>query len=75
MLGPLGLLLRPLAREVGMLFLVAGSWLYAEMSAILKRTIDKWGNLGKLTFYNVLPTPTWTVVVSAAFYWPAFYSR
>ena len=50
----------------GMGGLVAGSWLYAEMSGVLKRTIDKWGNLGKLTFYNVLPIPKGMVVVSAA---------
>ena len=41
----------------GMAGLVAGSWIYAEMSGTLKKTIDKWGNLGKLTFYNVLPVP------------------
>ena len=46
--------------------LVAGSWLYAEMSGTLKQTIEKWGNLGKLTFYNLLPVPKGVVVVSAA---------
>lgn len=50
----------------GMSGLVAGSWLYAEMSGNLKRTIEKWGNLGKLTFYNVLPVPKGAVIVSAA---------
>ena len=50
----------------GMAGLVAGSWLYAEMSGLLKQTIEKWGNLGKLTFYNVLPVPKGAVIVSAA---------
>ena len=50
----------------GMAGLVAGSWLYAEMSGTLKQTIEKWGNLGKLTFYNLLPAPKGVVVVSAA---------
>ena len=50
----------------GMAGLVAGSWVYAEMSSILKQTIEKWGNLGKLTLYNVLSIPKGAVVVSAA---------
>ena len=50
----------------GMAGLVAGSWLYAEMSGTLKQTVEKWGNLGKLTFYNLLPVPKGVVVVSAA---------
>jgi uncharacterized protein len=50
----------------GMAGLVAGSWLYAEMSGTLKQTVDKVGDLGKLTFYNVLPLPKWAVMVSAA---------
>ena len=50
----------------GMAGLVAGSWLYAEMSGTLKKTIEKWGNLGKLTFFNVLPVPKGAMVVSTA---------
>ena len=50
----------------GMVGLVAGSWLYAEMSSTLKKTIEKRGNLGKLTFYDVLPLPKGAVVVSVA---------
>lgn len=50
----------------GMAGLVTGSWLYAEMSGTLKQTVEKWGNLGKLTFYNLLPLPKRVVVVSAA---------
>ena len=50
----------------GMAGLVAGSWLYAEMSGILKQTIEKKGNLGKLTHYIVLPVPKWAIIVGAA---------
>ena len=39
---------------------------YAEMSGTLKKTIEKWGDLGKLTFYNVLPLSKGAMVVSAA---------
>ncbi|MBU4527081.1 MAG: YeeE/YedE family protein [Hoeflea sp.] len=49
----------------GMAGLVAGSWLYAEMSGTLKQTIDKVGDLGRLTFLNVLPLPKWAVIISA----------
>jgi len=56
----------------GMAGLVAGSWLYAEMSGTLKQTIEKWGNLGKLTFYNLLPAPRGTIVLSAAALLSAF---
>lgn len=51
----------------GMAGLVAGSWLYAEMSGKLKHTIDKWGNLGKLTFYDILPGGKAIVIASASF--------
>ena len=44
--------LPPSAREAGISFgmagLVAGSWLFAEMSGTLKQTIEKWGDLGKI---------------------------
>ena len=46
--------------------LAAGSWLYAEMSGTLKQTIEKWGNLGKLTFYNLLPVSKGVIVIFAA---------
>ena len=48
----------------GMAGLVAGSWVYAEMSGTLKKTIEKWGYLGKLTFYNVVPVSKGAMVVS-----------
>jgi uncharacterized protein len=48
----------------GMAGLVAGSWLYAEMSGTLKKTIERWGDLGKLTFYNVVPVSEAAMVIS-----------
>ncbi len=56
----------------GMAGLVAGSWLYAEASNSLKNTIDKWGDFGKLTFYNILPAPKAAVVVSTVFFLSSF---
>jgi len=41
----------------GMAGLVAGSWLYAELSGTLKQTVEKWGDLGKLTLAEVLHIP------------------
>lgn len=41
----------------GMAGLVAGSYLYAEMSAWLKRTVETWGDKGKLTLPELLPIP------------------
>ncbi len=41
----------------GMAGLVAGSWLYAELSGTLKRTVEKWGDRGKLTLAEVLHLP------------------
>ena len=52
--------------------LVAGSWLYAEMSGTLKKTIEKWGNLGKLTFYNVVPVSKGAMVVSVVVFLTGF---
>ena len=38
----------------GMAGLVVGSWLYAEMSGVLKKTVETWGDLGKLTLWDAL---------------------
>ena len=46
--------------------LVVGSWMFAEMSGNVKKTIEKWGDLGKLTLYDVLPLSKGAMVVSAA---------
>ena len=48
----------------GMAGLIAGSWLYAEMSGALKSTIEKWGDFGKLTLFDVLPLPRGALVAS-----------
>ena len=50
----------------GMSGLVVGSWIFAEMSGTVKKTIEKWGDLGKLTLYDVLPLSKGAMVVSAA---------
>ena len=50
----------------GMGGLVAGSWLYAELSGFFKKTIEKWGDLGKLTLPDVLRLPRGAVVIIMA---------
>jgi len=50
----------------GMAGLVAGSWLYAGLSGTLKKTVDKWGALGKLTLPDVLGLPRGALVVALA---------
>ena len=50
----------------GMAGLVAGSWLYAELSGVLKKTVEKWGDLGKLTLAEVLHIPRGALVVVMA---------
>jgi len=50
----------------GMAGLVAGSWLYAELSGTLKKTVEKWGNLGKLTLAEVLHIPRGALAVILA---------
>ena len=50
----------------GMAGLVVGSWIFAEMSGTVKKTIEKWGDLGKVTLYDVLPLSKGAMVVSAA---------
>ncbi|TGD60612.1 YeeE/YedE family protein [Tabrizicola sp. WMC-M-20] len=45
--------------------LVAGSWVFAEMSGTLKQSIEKVGDFGKLTFFDVLPLPKWAVILFA----------
>ncbi|MFN3846732.1 MAG: YeeE/YedE thiosulfate transporter family protein [Paracoccaceae bacterium] len=48
-----------------MVGLVAGSWMFAEMSATLKESIEKVGDLGKLTVFDVVPLPKWVTVLLA----------
>lgn len=42
----------------GILGLMAGSYVYAELSGRLGRTLEQWGNQGKLTFPELLRVPT-----------------
>jgi len=50
----------------GMAGLVAGSWLYAELSGTLKQTVEKWGELGNLTLADVLHIPRGALVAIMA---------
>ncbi len=50
----------------GMAGLIAGSWLYAELSGTLKKTVEKWGDLGKLTLAEVLHIPRGALVAMMA---------
>lgn len=49
-----------------MVGLVAGSYLFAEFSELSKKTIEKWGDKGKLTFHNLLKVNTGSSVVIAS---------
>ncbi len=42
--------------------LIAGSYLYAEMSGWLNETVLKWGDKGKLLLSDFLPVPRWVFV-------------
>jgi hypothetical protein len=41
----------------GMIGLVAGSWIFAEFSASLKTTLEKWGDFGKILLPDLLHVP------------------
>ena len=47
----------------GMAGLVAGSWIFAEFSASLKRTVEQWGDLGKVLLPDLLHVPRGVFVV------------
>lgn len=47
----------------GMAGLVAGSWIFAEFSASLKKTLEKWGDLGKVLLPDLLRVPRGVFVV------------
>lgn len=47
----------------GMAGLVAGSWIFAEFSASLKMTVEKWGDLGKVLLPDLLHIPRGVFVV------------
>lgn len=41
----------------GMAGLVAGSWIFAELSGWTKRTVEQWGDLGKVLLPDLLHAP------------------
>ncbi len=47
----------------GMVGLVAGSWIFAEFSASLKKRVEKWGDLGKVFLPDLLHVPRGVFVV------------
>jgi len=47
----------------GMAGLVAGSWIFAELSGWTKRTIENWGDLGKVLLPDLLHIPRGVFVV------------
>ena len=50
----------------GMAGLVVGSWLFAELSRWTQRTIEKWGDLGKVLLPDLLHLPRGVFVVGFA---------
>ena len=47
----------------GMAGLIAGSWLFAELSGWFKRTVEHWGDLGKVLLPDLLHVPRGAFVV------------
>ena len=50
----------------GMAGLIAGSWMFAELSGWTKRTIENWGDLGKVLLPDLLHVPRGVFVVGFA---------
>jgi uncharacterized protein len=50
----------------GMAGLIAGSWIFAELSGWTKRTIENWGDLGKVLLPDLLHVPRGVFVVGFA---------
>jgi len=50
----------------GMAGLVAGSWVFAELSAWLKGTVEKWGDLGKVLLPDLMDMPRTAFVIGLA---------
>jgi hypothetical protein len=50
----------------GMAGLVAGSWVFAELSGWSKRTVEKWGDLGKVLLPDLLRLPRGTFAIGLA---------
>ncbi|TWT94848.1 putative inner membrane protein [Botrimarina colliarenosi] len=47
----------------GVLGLMVGSYLYAEASLVLSKSVEKWGDRGQLTLPNLVGLPTLTFVL------------
>lgn len=50
----------------GMTGLVAGSWIFAEFSGSLKKTVQKWGDKGKILLPDLMHSPRGVFVVIMA---------
>jgi len=50
----------------GMAGLIAGSWMFAELSGWTKRTIETWGDLGKVLLFDLLHVPRSVFVIGLA---------
>ncbi len=50
----------------GIAGLIAGSWLFAELSGWTERTVEKWGDLGKVLLPDLLRVPRAIFVVGFA---------
>ncbi len=50
----------------GMAGLVAGSWIFAEFSGALKKTVQKWGDMGKVLVPDLMHSPRGIFVVIVA---------
>lgn len=50
----------------GIAGLIAGSWIFAELSGWTKRTVEGWGNLGKVLLPDLLGVPRGLFVVCFA---------
>ena len=50
----------------GMAGLVAGSWIFAELSGWTKQTVEKWGDLGKVMLPDLLHLPRTAFAIGLA---------
>jgi hypothetical protein len=50
----------------GMAGLVAGSWVFAEFSGAMKKTVQKWGEMGKVLLPDLMHVPRGVFVVILA---------
>jgi uncharacterized membrane protein YedE/YeeE len=50
----------------GIAGLIAGSWMFAEVSGWTKRTVENWGDFGKVLLPDMLRVPRYAFVVGFA---------